>query len=250
MNRLRILGGLVLAVAAAVILASVSACTEGGDGNDGEAAVDDALLDADYSTDNMVLPAADATVFFAVLFNNYKLGPLPYPWSTGNHGASRTTVVQLGGIHDKAMLIAGGILSGEYSDNFYVFKPIGENVAVSWDMFAKSSTTAYGVRIYSQIATEAWMERDIDGHFKLYRWPYGEYVDCGYTSAGAWVNVTIIFDYTTKTEHLLLNGQATSCMNMAIGGGYPIFEIEFIDWSAEGYGGLVAIDNLIARRPG
>jgi len=70
------------------------------------------------------------------------------------------------------------------------------------------------------------------------------YVECGDVASGAATHISLMFDATSKTFDVLLDGAATPCTDLRTTLQPPVVGFAIQDAANEGYGGKVEFDDL------
>ncbi len=213
--------------------------------------MDDDTADDDTADDDT---ADDDTVgdIFEEDFESYTNGPLGSPWyEIFQGGISTHTVVALKAGSGKVMLQTGGTTAADYIGSELDFTNTAADLQVDFDVWIESGAE-FGFRIYSyddtfgQYFDEVQLSYDDTTGLRAVDWSLPDYVNCDSITSETWSTFTIDIDFDDGEFDLLINGSLTSCngLGMHWADGNPMGSLSVIDWSDDGYGGIVKFDNI------
>ena len=210
--------------------------------------VDDDTTDDDTADDDDTGP----TTIFEVDFDDYSNGNLGFPWGLQQSGDTTMVVGDLVAADGSGKVVyqSGGedAEGGDFLIAQYDFNEQTGNVWVSFDVSIADSGVDFGFRTlieyygYTYPQTQLVVE---NAALKALNFSSSSYVTCGTLTASDWDNVAVLYNYTSGTYDVNLNGSATACDNVpAITNQFPAMGLQVIDWSDDGYGGVATFDNF------
>ncbi|HPM76898.1 MAG TPA: hypothetical protein PK961_07390, partial [bacterium] len=188
-------------------------------------------------------------------FESYTPGNLGSPWYNIFLGGSSThTVAALKAGSGQVMVQTGGTTASDYIGSELDFTETAADLSIDFDVWIDTAAE-FDLRIYQydptfgQYFDEVQISYDDTTGLRGVDWLWliPDYVNCGTITSQTWATVSVVIDHDGGTFDVKINGAASSCngLGMHWADGNPIGSIAIIDWSDDGYGGVVKFDNIV-----
>ncbi|MCC6156979.1 MAG: hypothetical protein IT350_02935 [Deltaproteobacteria bacterium] len=213
---------------------------------------DDDTADDDTADDDTGDDDTGPTTIFDIDFEDYTNGNLGFPWGLDLSGDTTMVVGDLVAADGSGKVVyqTGDVDTegGDFLVAQYGFNEQDDDVWVSFDVSVADSGVDFGFRTVLEYYGYAYPQTQLvveNATVKALNFTTSAMVTCGTLTALDWDNVAVLYNYSSGTYDVNLNGSSTACDNVpANATQYPAYGLQVVDWSDDTYGGVATFDNF------